>query len=731
MQKKNLCLFATLLLSFFGWQSMRAQLSYPYQSITEGTAVTSANDISSGGLYVIQHSSNNYYVYEGTDGKLYLSSAADYRSVVKITKSGQNYTMQSYSGNYWQSLSTSQVTTGSTATTFTLAYRNGAFSVKTSSGNYYLTNNGTSYPKGQTQSSYAWKLVPVTLTEGGVFRMKCRLGYSSSSAYRYLTEDGNGNLVIQPLDNSNNYQYWIVDKSGDVCTLRNLKTGRYIPSTGSTSATEAASFYMKVSDGQSVPVYLTFSNNSSYSGVSCLHHQESGHTLVRWYASDGTNNLASDWELEPSGLTDDEAKAMLNDIYGYVESPATGSYYRLWNGAYSLVMTEEYSSQNLKGMEKDESDYLQVWKVTRNGTGVMLTNAVTGRILQANNGNWSTYYATGTGSKYFTMADGGDGWLYTFYLKDGGNYGPHCAASQGNYVVKWTTDNAASTWAFEEVTVDEAALAAAKAEFEEITDMQENAAAYTTALSNFFTDGACTTLKSPYNGYSDNQLTNALANQGITNSAIQGMAMKVKNASWETYVNGWDKTEATYRIADYNAYNEPTAWTDVINPGHTYGRLTSPTGIYAHRGDVLQVYVGSIPAGETVKIEIAGATEAAGRLTTLAEGFNVVLADQDGNVYVNYLVDNTSMTRRLDDYPAVTVHIEGGDVNGYFDLTKGYTNTDWDRPQRRNADGRRDLQLQDREPRLQPAHRHGRQQRAHQHHRAADHLERRHRSQGE
>ena len=163
-------------------------------------------------------------------------------------------------------------------------------------------------------------------------------------------------------------------------------------------------------------------------------------------------------------------------------------------------------------------------------------------------------------------------------------------------------------------------------------------------------------------------------------STVQALATKISGNTWTNY-DGWGRTDKYFRIADYKAYSSHTHWTNIIGLGYSFGRLTNPTGISVSAGEYIQVYVGDIPSGQAVQLEVAGDYQSSGSIYTLKQGMNVLLMASSGNCFVNYEVDNTTDGKApytaLTNYADVTVHIEGGTVNGYFDLTKGDTNLDW------------------------------------------------------
>ena len=340
---------------------------------------------------------------------------------------------------------------------------------------------------------------------------------------------------------------------------------------------------------------------------------------------------------------------------GAVSAALTSGYYRIvsYNGKY---LTENTSSNALICSDLMSDNYSQVWYLNVSGTNVTIQNALTDRYVKGE-GSYSVQYYTATYTSTFTLAES-DG-AYTFQYGDYFHGGLHCDASLD--VVQYDINEDKSRWTVESTTVDATALEAQKAATNE---------ASTADLLKVFTTSACTELKS---GYSESDLT-ALP------STVQSLAEKIKENSWTTY-DGWTKTEKTFRIADYKAYSSHTRWTNILGLGHSFGRLTNPTGISVSAGDNIQVYVGAIPSGQTVRLEVAGDYQSSGTTYTLKQGMNALLMASSGNCFVNYEVDNTTDGKApftsIDSYPAVTVHIEGGTVQGYFDLTKNDGNFDW------------------------------------------------------
>lgn len=346
------------------------------------------------------------------------------------------------------------------------------------------------------------------------------------------------------------------------------------------------------------------------------------------------------------------ASAAISSGYYYVKS-YNDKYLTENNTEHTLVCSDLASPTN----------YAQVWYLTVTGTNVTIKNALTDRYVQGQ-GSFSNQYSTGTNTQNFTIGES-DG-VYTFQYDPYYQAGLHCDNS--NVVVEWYTSEAKSKWTIEAVTIDNNALAAQKTALSETSASQ---------LTNYFTTTACTALKSPYSSYTETQLRSAMSALPTT---VQDLAVKIRNNAWTTY-SGWSKTEKTFRIADYKAYSSHTRWTSILGGGYSMGRLSNPTGIWVNSGDYLQVYVGAIPSGQSVKLEVAGYGQASGTQYSLHEGMNALQMASTGNCFVFYEVDNTTNGtvpfKLLSTYADVTVHIEGGTVQGYFDLTKGDTDSDW------------------------------------------------------
>ena len=187
-----------------------------------------------------------------------------------------------------------------------------------------------------------------------------------------------------------------------------------------------------------------------------------------------------------------------------------------------------------------------------------------------------------------------------------------------------------------------------------------------TKCGDFFEDAACTQLKPEYQAMSDEELTAALTEVNMPEMMIT-TALKVKNASWAKY-------EQDFRIHSYKAYSDASYWNNkMMSSGGSY--MGNPTGIYAKNdGDEIYVFVDSdIPSDAT--LYFAGCVEnqliySAKTGQKLVKGLNIIDGAKDALYYIVYTADTKSKKKTLDQWPEIKIHIEGGVVNGYYDVSR-------------------------------------------------------------
>lgn len=349
----------------------------------------------------------------------------------------------------------------------------------------------------------------------------------------------------------------------------------------------------------------------------------------------------------------------------------SGKYYRVLNASYNgYALEEDYLSSNTVCKETGSAtDYQQMWL----WNGSTLQNVYTGHYIQPQ-GSTSSIFKTGTTSSTITVTKGANG---TYKLKCGGNT-MHCDASKN--VVKWEPEADASYWSIEEVSITKEEVSAARKVFNEWekgenefkSQLSKLQSAKYTALSTFFTDKACTELKSEYKTQSDEDLKLAVTKAGLPEQ-IADIAVKVKN--------GWkDETDASmsaeFRVQNYGAYAAAGIWRWNSNDGKGLNAsqisdMNNPTGIYTTGRDVLFVFVeGTVPSG--CELRLSSVSEGISGFgynnydngTVLKEGINIIGAEVDLREYwVMYTVTNKNL--KPADMDKIKIHIEGGHVMGY------------------------------------------------------------------
>ena len=204
---------------------------------------------------------------------------------------------------------------------------------------------------------------------------------------------------------------------------------------------------------------------------------------------------------------------------------------------------------------------------------------------------------------------------------------------------------------------------------------KENVKTQYAIFKEIFTDGSCSELKLPYSAMTDEELMNYY---GDLPKELMDIALKAKN-------NTWAPREKEFRVAKYEPYGNTYSWSVLLST-NPYAYLQRPTGISATTGDTLLIFVGDeLPQGIMLKLlEVQDNQPFTDAYTYDAEkyltrGVNMVtVAQEDAMLFIGYAAstDTTATSKRLSDYPDVTVHIEGGNVNGYFDARR-HTDEDW------------------------------------------------------
>ncbi len=475
-------------------------------------------------------------------------------------------------------------------------------------------------------------------------------------------------------------------------TIQSLRNGQYVQtasdnnvvySTG-TSPYQFSVIYQEKSKGTGKS-YFNIYNEKDKSDW-CWHLDANKH-VVRWHPlqSDGNTGsiCPSEFRLdEVTTMTTDSIRALLANKTGAVDPTLdTTMYYQIVSEPYSISMRDDYVNGHLSTETFDKDDYLFYWKLIKLSNGrYAFRNAITGKYILNQNGATSKFYTTTTeiGNGFKVKQNLSDPYLLLFEMYDSDNVGIHCPESQGYNPVGWTVGSEANKWLFKVATLDTAKFKTQQAAYAERVDLTTNASTYASLIKTYFTDEACTTVTDEVRNMTDDDLKAKMTAAKLA-PELQNVVLKMKDQSWQSYTSGtnWEKK---YRIADYNVYSEYNYnnWAQAMGLGNNFGDLTNPTGVTAKDGDNIFIFVGDdIPDGATLGAQLVPLGSRTGNNYELKKGLNIILNRGEKSIFINYIGYTYNKNKKLSDFKPLNIHIEGGKVNGYFDVTKGDTDDDW------------------------------------------------------
>ena len=474
-------------------------------------------------------------------------------------------------------------------------------------------------------------------------------------------------------------------------TIQSLKNAKYVQSVGQNNevyktADDAYKFrieYQTESSGTGKYYFNIYNSNAE----EWCWHLDAQKDIVRWkpLMDNGIRAVGpSEFRFDPvTTLTNDQVLARLAQLTKVVDpTKDLTKYYQIVSDTYDRAMREDFIVGELSTSGFNSSDYSYYWKLERLANGrYVFQNAVTGKYIVPQNGQTSRSYTTaeGKGTGFDLQRNTDDPYVLAFEMVDANNVGIHCAESQGYHPVGWYTHNEANKWVFKEATLDPAKLKEQQDAYKTRVDLTKNVDVYAEKVAKYFTNSAATEVTAATKAMTDEALKAQMTTEGVP-QGLQEVVLKIKNQSWTAYPSGrnWEKL---FRIADYKVYSENNygSWARSMGIGYDYGSMTNPTGITARDGEDLFIFLGDdIPQNATVQIELVPlGTRSAGKYYNLKKGLNIILNQGENNVFVNYIGRTFNNGKSLKDYKPMNIHIEGGKVNGYFDLTKGNTNEDW------------------------------------------------------
>ena len=478
-------------------------------------------------------------------------------------------------------------------------------------------------------------------------------------------------------------------------TIQSLKNAKYVQSVGQNNevyktANDAYKFriiYQTESSGTGKYYFNIYNSNAE----DWCWHLDAQKDIVRWkpLMDNGIRAVGpSEFRFDPvTTLTNEQVLARLAQLTKVVDpTKDLTKYYQIVSDTYGRAMREDFIVGELSTSGFNSSDYSYYWKLEKLANGrYVFQNAVTGKYIVPQNGQTSRSYTTaeGKGTGFDLQRNMDDPYVLAFEMVDANNVGIHCAESQGYHPVGWYTHNEANKWVFKEVTLNPAKLKEQQEAYKTRVDLTKNVDVYAEKVAKYFTNSAATEVTAATKAMTDEALKAQMNTEGVP-QGLQEVVLKIKNQSWTVYPSGrnWEKQ---FRIADYKVYSENNygAWARSMGIGYDYGSMTNPTGITARDGEDLFIFLGDdIPQDATVQIELVPlGTRSAGKYYNLKKGLNIILNQGENNVFVNYIGRTYNNGKYLRDYKPMNIHIEGGKVNGYFDLTKGNTNEDWQKMQ--------------------------------------------------
>lgn len=368
----------------------------------------------------------------------------------------------------------------------------------------------------------------------------------------------------------------------------------------------------------------------------------------------------------------------LTSMAGVIED---GCVYRFTNHYNSRVISVASAGTDLMGSPSNPDDHCQWWyAIPSGGKGSYFRNIKSGAYMKCSaDGAWSAVTVESPDdntmaievlqTKTFGKPEQFGDDYYVLRVRD--RQGPYQYAhtNTSTNLISWTWDAGASQWGVSKVNLTAEELAALLEKMEKAGDEIAGLDRYQQALDNLFEDAACTVLK-PGITLGGNPDYEALP------PTLKRMADKVQSGNWDERCGDkdWDSRYAKkYRIQNYEPYSEGNAGASLARI-QAYTNMNNPTGILTKTDDVLYIMVGSeIPEGATLYINGApdeGMYNSVKSGLKLHRGLNAIMGYDDKSLmYVYYTVETVSNgkpARKLENYSPITIHIEGGTLNGFF-----------------------------------------------------------------
>lgn len=355
----------------------------------------------------------------------------------------------------------------------------------------------------------------------------------------------------------------------------------------------------------------------------------------------------------------------------------------------------------------DASDYSQMWYVSKVGSSTYsLRNLGTGLYLRSSkqtSGAWTLVNEDkldGNCTMKCTKAGSG----YTLRASSDTNSHGFMHSNSSHRIVCWESAAGASQWKLTEIEIDEATLEQNWESLKEMNPTAEEVSSWKTSLAVLFKDQLCTQLADTYATYTSEQMQED-DNFKVLPTALKKMVLKMTvDGTWaeENAVEGKPSWDAEYAKRLRVQMIEPYCNKEAAAQGlgmQAHANLNNPLGLYANNRQVLYIFVeGKVETGSTLYFASWQGHGKPGNAYDegykLQEGLNIIPVYGDGLTgCFNYVVQsfnsaggygNKSCVRKVTDYDNIKVHIEGGNLNGFFNLMgdelwgEGDDNADWD-----------------------------------------------------
>ena len=524
-------------------------------------------------------------------------------------------------------------------------------------------------------------LTSFLLARGGLFRIQ-----SHGNTNQFISENVTTHRATTGTKNTTETsrmgQMWIIEHSDEGFSLRNARTGNYLQDNYSCSASKYFwTMQLSPNNTSDDDQYIIICHGEVKSlSRNCANLNGGSSGLTDWYYDKDRN---SEWILQPVLSTEVDTaavKANLDRICGVgtIDLDA-GIYYTFTNLSDGKVLTERKSDNNIVTMDLDENAWEQYWKITANDEDDTYTiqNVFSGRTITHKATSPSspcsgTYMTTvnGGNSQWWNIAPSSYAWTSSYNIIE--PLKPETGiGAKGDMGVNVDINKTDAQWIVKRVDLtDEQIQAAADAYDEYNMIYNTSTSVLNTRLQKYFSDYAYTELKDEYKEMSDEDLTADMQETGLPKMLIN-MALKIKNDTW-------GHREKEFRIYDYEAYSDPTKWnsTNLVGTSYQFSPQTGPTGISVKAGDVVLIFAAAnAPTNATLTFSSNKDYSINPSVTQLKRGINVFVPTDEGHLFIHYTV--TSVNKKLADFNPITIHIEGGRVQGYFDITRGHTNADW------------------------------------------------------